>query len=574
MNNMKRIKYFALSLLTAFMFFACEDYLNVNVDPDSPTNFTASVSSRLVATQHAIVHTHATAAHFTSLMGQHITVSNRNNDRYGGPAQWEFTLSNPRTVGTYPYQMFFISAGGNFKDLYDKAEEEGAYHYMAAVKFFRATGFMVMTDFYGEIPYTEALTSVLNPTYDDGKTIFEGCLSELEEAIELFSRTQEPGATPLAAGDSWNNGDVNKWIQMCYGFKARWLNNLTKKSSLYDPAAILAALEKAPKSNAESTVVRHEDKDANVTDPLWGDPTKTSIAYIWLVNWSRTYYLTKWYTELLTDFDGKGITDPRAGKLIPMIQEDGEFKLSDGVDMRTDVRVQDSLRAASYDTTGVWERNSYGTFVSLTTPGVANTAFSDVAKDKTFLNTGNFYGRPDAPNHFMCYPEMCFIKAEVLLRQNQTGPAFDAYKAGIRAHFDLMNERLTSYGESDNPSKTPIPEEEINAYLNSAAVGTSADLTLGKIMQQKYIALGFSHQNWNDMRRLDYSPQVYRGWEPPYEFANGYSSQASIPAGQTLRRVRQSVHEYNYNNDNVGASHPHALLDDIYSFPVWWDTVE
>src|SRR5699024_11794226 len=84
------------------------------------------------------------------------------------------------------------------------------------------------------MPYTEALGEAITPVFDDGKTIFEGCLQDIDEAIEYFNREQPVLATPLDKGDSWNNGDVNKWIKMCYGLKARWLNNLSKKTSIYD----------------------------------------------------------------------------------------------------------------------------------------------------------------------------------------------------------------------------------------------------------------------------------------------------------------------------------------------------
>ncbi|MDR2359078.1 MAG: SusD/RagB family nutrient-binding outer membrane lipoprotein [Prevotellaceae bacterium] len=572
---MKNIKYFGLGLLMVFALFACNDFLDVNVNPDSPTNAVASIEARLPVVQHATISLYGLSAHFSSLMTQHTTVSQRGNNRQGGPAQWEFTGAQPIRVGTYPYQMFFVYAGANFDDLYNKAEEEGAYHYMATVKFFRAVGFMVMLDYFGEIPYTEAFSPTLNPPFDDGKTIFYGCLAELQEAIDLFKKTQEPGAVPLAAGDSWNGGDVGKWIKMCYGFKARWLNNLSKKTDgQYKPDEILAALELAPKNNNESTIIRHEDVDGTITGSsnyFWADPFKVSIEYIWSFNWGHNPYLTKWYTEMLTNFDGQGIIDPRAYKLIPMIQNGTNFELSDGVDMRTDVRVKDSLQDATYNaTTKTWKRNAYGTFVGLRTRGTANPTFEEVASDGTYLTTGAFYSRADAPTHFMCYPEMCFIKAEVLFRQGQTGPAFEAYKEGIKVHLDLMNERLSTYSDATNPSKQSITQADIDNYLNTA-IGTANNLTLGKIMQQKYIALGFSLQNWNDLRRLDYSSQVYPGWEPPYEWKNGYSSQVSIPAGKLLRRARQCVHEYSYNNDNVGVSHPHALMEDIWSYPVWWD---
>jgi hypothetical protein len=437
-------------------------------------------------------------------------------------------------------------------------------------------GFMIMGDVYGEMPYINALGAEISPKYDDGKTIFNGALAELEEAIVLFKKTQEPGAKALKAGDSWNEGNVDKWIKMCYGLKARWLNNLSKKTDLYDPAAILEALNNAPQSNSENTVIHHENSTSSVADHLWGDDIKSNYTYIWLLNWSRTYYVTKWYADLLTDFDGKGIVDPRADKLVPSAQIKGgtEWYRTPGVDMQSDIRISPNWKSpALYDaTTHTWTVTSTtdSTVISLQTKGVHTPTYRDVAEDGTILNSGTFYVRGDAPTHLLCYPEMCFIKAEVLFRQGQTSPAFTAYKEGIKAHIDLLNEKLTA-GDA-NVAKKAITAAERDDYLNSVAVGTAADLTLGKILTQKFIALSFSNQNWNDMRRMDYSPTIYRGWAEPYErTSSGNNDKKWIPVGKQYRRLGYVSHEFNYNNTNLAASHPNALMDDIRSFPVWWD---
>ncbi|MDR2066048.1 MAG: SusD/RagB family nutrient-binding outer membrane lipoprotein [Prevotellaceae bacterium] len=573
---MKKINKLGISLLMTLMFVSCMN-LDINTDSDSLSSSSGNLATRLPGMQFWMGHTHQTTGFFTALINQQITLSNR-GDRYGSLAEW--TAAN-NTASTYPYQAFFVGAAGTFADVYAMAEKEGAYHYMGVIKLFRAMGFMVMCDVYGEMPYTNALGVNINPNYDDGKTIFNGALSELDEAIELFNKTQESDAHTLTEGDSWNGGDVDKWIRMCYGFKARWLNNLSKKSDLYDPAAILEALDNAPQSNADNTIINHEYSTGEVADNLWGDDIKTNYTYIWLLNWSRTYYVTKWYADLLTDFDGKGIVDPRADKLVPSAQIKGgtEWFRTPGVDMQSDIRmtpvgstVSNWKGPALYDAaTKKWTVTSTtdSTVISLQTKGIHSPNYRDVAEDGAILNTGTFYVRPDAPTHLLCYPEMCFIKAEVLFRQGQTAPAFDAYKEGIKAHIDLMNEKLAA-GDA-NIAKKAITAAERDAYLNSAAIGTASDLTLGKIMMQKFIALSFSNQNWNDMRRMDYSPAIYHGWAEPYERTSGNNDKKWIPDGKQYRRLGYVSHEFNYNNDNLAASHPNALKDDIRSFPVWWD---
>src|SRR5690606_3024529 len=121
------------------------------------------------------------------------------------------------------------------------------------------------------------------------------------------------------------------------------------------------------------------------------------------------------------------------------------------------------------------------------------------------------------------------------------------------------------------PSKSPMAQAKIDNFLNNG-LGTAGDITLAKIMTQKFIALSFSQQNWNDMRRYDFSNSVYPGWSVPYEYTVTAAAQVKIPLGKQFRRVRQVSHEINYNADNLKASHPNALNDDIWSFPVWWDT--
>ena len=571
---MKHIYKLGIVFFALCAFVSCMD-LDINTDPDSPSSTYGSIATRLPAVQFWMGQSYQTAGFFSSLINQQITLSNR-GDRYGSLAEW---IANDRTSSTYPYQAFFVGAGGTLPDWYTMAEKEGAYHYMGVIKLFRAFGFMIMVDVYGEMPYTEALGPEINPAYDDGKTIFEGCMKELDEAIEFFKKTQEPGATSLAAGDSWNKGDVSKWLKMCYGLKARWLNNLSKKTT-YNPTAVLEALANAPQSNADNTVVHHQNKEGSNEDHLWGDPVFMSYTWIWTNNWSRIYYVTKWYAELLTDFDGKGLLDPRADKLIPSAQMGGADKYwfrTPGVDMRTGIRLGTNWRAAGvYDPVSKkWTQTAVqdSTVISLQASSVA-TSYRDAATDGTIVNSGTFYTRPESPTHLLCYHEMCFIKAEALFRLNRTAEAYQAYTNGIKAHMELMNEKLREFGTTNNIAKIPMSQTDINAYLASEAVGTAANLTLGKIMMQKFIAMSYTLQNWNDMRRMDYDPAVYKGWAEPYERTSGANDRKWIPDGKKFRRFGYVSHEKNYNEGKLKESHPNALLDDIFSFSVWWDTKE
>lgn len=568
-----------------------ESWLDINEDPNTPSNTTAAVNSRLPWVQHHFLYAQGTAGARAALVTQHLSFVSSTSQQ-SMAAGW-----NPIAgMSTTPYQFFFVASAANIQDLIDKAEKEEAYHYIGAAKLIRAMGFMLMTDWYGEMPYTEALGVAVTPKFDDGKTIFEGCLAELEEALTYLQMTQPSSATPLSEGDSWNNGDVNKWIKLAYGLKARWLNNLSKKSSLYNPDQILDALSKSSTSISDGTVITHQDIVENTGDVLFGDPLKTSIVFN-NVSMNTNFRITKWYEDILTNFDNKGIEDPRADKLIPWAEfgYPKTFVRSKGVDMSSDIRMNSGPINGSFNATDAaitsngrsvaphsWYINSSNAnrhgdtvYVSLKSSSIGyNKDVSDIYKfnDGTVGATGTFYSRPDAPTHLLAYPEMCFIKAEVLMRKNDKAGAFAAYREGIKSHIDLMNVKLSTYGNV-NPSKSPMTQAKIDAFLNNA-IGTANDITMAKIMTQKFIALSFSQQNWNDMRRHDYSTSSYQGWSVPYEYTVTAAAQVKIPLGKQFRRVRQVSHEINYNAESLKASHPNALNDDIWSFNVWWDTVE
>ena len=115
------------------------------------------------------------------------------------------------------------------------------------------------------------------------------------------------------------------------------------------------------------------------------------------------------------------------------------------------------------------------------------------------------------------------------------------------------------------------------------AIGTAGSLTLGKILTQKRIALHYSVEIWNDMRRYDFDEELFQNWGIPAYHAVNAAAQKGIPNGKHYRRWIQCSHELNYNAANlhaIGAEVPGANMglaqwnsaDDIWTIPVWWDS--
>ena len=104
------------------------------------------------------------------------------------------------------------------------------------------------------------------------------------------------------------------------------------------------------------------------------------------------------------------------------------------------------------------------------------TSYKGSPLDESALS-GVFWTRPTSPTVIGSYAECCFIKAEVLFKQGKKAEAFTAYKEGIRAHINYVNDvcKMWVAGDAtltDIPSFTPMKQADIDNYLNNA-IGTA-----------------------------------------------------------------------------------------------------
>ena len=309
-KDMKKILNILVILATLVSLASCAKWLDVNTDPDNPNNESATCENRLPWIQYYYGYAWGTENTRGSAIAQMVTNTSR-TAALGLQANW-----NPaQGIATTVYQNWFLGAACNIQDLINKSKETESTHYEAAALVMKAMGFIMMADLYGEMPYHEAVGADFTPPYDNGDVIYEGCLEDLDRAIELFSAPQGSAAVSLAAGDLWCEGNPSKWIKLAYGLKARWLNNMSKMSG-FDPQAVLDAIAKAPQSTAENILMHHQNVETAGTCSTVGDAYGPNVTYDSFA-WGTGQRMNRFYVNLLTDFKGTGVEDPRADKLLP-----------------------------------------------------------------------------------------------------------------------------------------------------------------------------------------------------------------------------------------------------------------
>jgi len=546
---MKKTGYAAV-VAAALALSSCEKWLDINDNPNSANSAVPTAEQRLAP----ILAQFADAYESAGTRAAHITHQLANVYATAGAAGRRYALNRWYSDGAEargPWQRWYIFTAVNISPLLEAAEKTGAHHYTGVGKIVKAWGFGSLVDFYGILPYREFdQADIITPKFDDAEYIYGEVLKLLDEAVADLGKTQADGAPALALGDIYNGGDVDKWIKLVYGLKARFLAHLNKKSS-YDPDAILAALDRAPKTAAESTILQYVDQSATTTSNAQSALQYQNTSPNTRVSKLYTDYILNNYTDAPTGMSD--MQDPRFALLVPHSQEpDGSMRASQGVDFSSNVVLSGPL-GYSYSAAANSFSHADSAYIQLR---------EAVAANGRVLSTGTWYNHKDSKGLLLTASEMRFIEAEIRFRKNEKGLALAAYKEGIKIHMEIMG----------------IAPSEISTFLASTSVVQDANqLTLSHIMIQKYIALSYSPEQWVDMRRMDYCTDasgayneatgIYKGYKrPTHVYVQSYPNATLWP-----RRFAMASYESDFNSAQLRLAAPNYDQPTYISEPIWWD---
>lgn len=210
---------------------SCKDFLDINKEPNSPSD--AQVTADMIFPG-AEMNVAASYGNFLRIVGGYYAQQYAQNFGTSNYLDYSrFIMSATRSSGTYT--QLTTRALNNFETIRNSAEQDEMWGTYLAATTMRAFTYQALVDAYGEVPYTEALNpSILSPKYDDGITVYNGILEELDYALSMVNET-DVVATNFLFGD----GEVSNWIQFA---KALKLKILMRMSSVANVQSDLAAL--------------------------------------------------------------------------------------------------------------------------------------------------------------------------------------------------------------------------------------------------------------------------------------------------------------------------------------------
>lgn len=388
---------------------------------------------------------------------------------------------------------------------------------------FRVLLFSYMTDFYGDIYYTEALKGregILYPKYDHQADIYAGLLAELDAANAKIAA----GTEPLSASyDLMFGGDKVKWQKFANSLKLRLLMRASAK--MPDAGTKMQAIVANP---AATPIFTEADDNAAIAfigttkDNSWAGGT---------LNWDSDEEFDKrrpckTLVDLLT-----GYNDPRLKIWVAPVEQPWTSNAAlDGQSFNTT-----DPNGFTYSST--WE------FIDRNNPEIAAQSANILDSNKAYVgfiagmpgdwkngnghyNTGaggvvgNFKvsrfsklfrqnSHPLLKAMIMNSDEVQFILAEAAQKGLISGDADAYYRKGI-------DYSLHRWGVSD---------DDIAGYLAQPDISLPGDAqgNLTKIAEQKWLGLFFvSVETYLDIRRTQLPNIFHNGNLSTYEFPLRY----------------------------------------------------
>lgn len=448
---MKKIMNVLLAVVLAAGLSACNDFLDVNDNPNSPVSENLRLSAKLPAALVSSVNQESGQLNQIGALwgGYWGTTSEGINlfpdlKNYNGPAIRHQRDGIPVWENAYTTLLYY-------QLIRQQAEQEGSKFYLGIAKVMQGLHFMRLSDIYNNLPFDDALQGTVHPTprYEDGKTVYAKSIQLITDGIADI-KGAAPGTEP-GTDDVMFRGNRTLWIKFANTIKLR---GLIRQSEADNTAFINAEIQKIKSEGTgflgagESALVQPGYlTTAGKLNPFWENYYRNvqGVSTGNHVDIRPTVFLVDQY---------KARKDPRLATVFVAVN--GDYK---GVLFGNPNAESQYNRAATSAFKGPQENGNRasGLFKSATQASVLMGSF-----------------------------ESLFLQAEAIQRGWLEGSAKSTYEAGIQESFKYME----------------VAASEFAAY--NAQENVVFNNTIQRIIEQKWLALNSisSIEAWNDYRRL------------------------------------------------------------------------
>ncbi|MCH7409771.1 SusD/RagB family nutrient-binding outer membrane lipoprotein [Belliella sp. DSM 111904] len=451
---MKKFNIKLLFVLLASCFMACDEFLDVNSNPNSPIGDNLPLSAKLPGALVSITNQEVLQLNqIGAFWGGYWGTNNEGINQF-----FDLKTYNGQNIRSQREGIPVWENGYNnilyFRLIQDEAESTGQLFYAGTSKIMQGMMFLRLVDMYNNIPFDDAAkgSEVINPAYESGQVVYQKAVNLISEGIEDVKAS---GTIPSNHGDVLFQGNKSLWAKFGNTLKLRALIRQSEKN---ETQYVNAEIQKIITEGSgflmagELAAVNPGYMNTNgKMNPFWA-------AYYRDVqgNTTANYQSIRPTIYLLEQYQSKN--DPRLERLY--------------------VPVEGSYRGVIFGNSEagnpIYERNT-------------TSAFRGPSENNNQA-TGIFHNWNQSSVILSDF-ESLFLQAEAVHRGWIAGDVSQLYQQAIARSFDY----------------TKVPEASLSGYLAQSAVALAdAQNPLERIIEQKWLALNSisSIEAWNDFRRL------------------------------------------------------------------------
>jgi len=212
---MKKIFILINTFIILFAFTSCEEWLDVNTDPDNPTEATVELVLPAAEASVAVTMTGNGLFNLGGFFAQYWD-QNPTANQYNDQSQYALESDDYNAV----WEEFYAGALNDLEFVRTESEAAEDWGNYLVVTTLRAYVFQYLVDLHDKVPYTDALqgTAVVNPTFDDGDVVYEGILDEIDAAL-----AKPLTNASIVSSDLFLDASLNKWIAFARTLKLKIL---------------------------------------------------------------------------------------------------------------------------------------------------------------------------------------------------------------------------------------------------------------------------------------------------------------------------------------------------------------
>ena len=226
----KIIKLLTIPALILMMAGCSQDTLeDINVNVNNPEDVPSKLIITDVMTKSAFSITGSDLAFYASVYVEHnVGIFNQMYSaelRSGEPSMATTYNNNWGTIYETLYNLKIIIAKTS-----EGGEEEGNFHTLGIAQVLNAYNLAILTDLFGDVPYSEALQPgvIFQPKLDKQEDLYMEIFRLLDAGIDNLGK--ETVVAGLGGQDFIYKGKIANWTKFAYGLKARYTARLTHKN--------------------------------------------------------------------------------------------------------------------------------------------------------------------------------------------------------------------------------------------------------------------------------------------------------------------------------------------------------